>query len=97
MRGSKEQALGEYKKEAFQLFQAMVERIEHEALKKVFRVSVTPAAPVQQDIILTGPKEEANQLAATAQEQEEKPKNGVRAKKKVKSKTKKNKKKGSYL
>jgi preprotein translocase subunit SecA len=101
LRGSKEQALGEYKKEAFQLFQAMVERIEHEALKKVFRVSITPAKPVEQKIILSGPEETANQLAALSAESEpeaEKPKNGVRAKKKVKSKSKKSKKKGgSYL
>src|SRR5690606_19387261 len=42
LRGSKEQALAEYKKEAFRLFEAMVARVELEALRKVFRIHLRP-------------------------------------------------------
>ncbi len=98
LRGNKDQALNEYKKEAFALFQSMVQRIEHEALKKVFRVSLTPVAPVAQDMILQGPQENAASLAALSSEQAESSSANKAAEKKAKKQKKKGKKKGgSYL
>lgn len=98
LRGSKEQALAEYKKEAFQLFSAMVQRMELEALKRVFRIQVQSSAqPVQQKVQLSGPSEQtetsslAQALARTSSEaaslQEKPGKKGKKSKKK----------KGSYL
>lgn len=49
LRGAKEQALAEYKKEAFTLFSALIQRIELEALKRVFRVQVAPKPQARRD------------------------------------------------
>lgn len=93
LRGSKEQALAEYKREAFQLFQDMVARIELEALRKVFRVQVQPVEPQPpQNLIMTGPTESVESLV---EEEAEKP---VKSKSSQPKKAKKSKKKrGSYL
>lgn len=65
LRGGKEQALAEYKKEAFALFDAMIQRIELEAAKKIFRIQVAPAAPtVPQKVVTSGPAEQAATLTA---------------------------------
>lgn len=50
LRGDKQAVLSEYKKEAFGMFESLVNRIESEVAKRVFRVQVTsqvPAAPTQ--------------------------------------------------
>ncbi len=90
LRGGKEQALAEYKKEGFKLFESMVKRIEHEALQKVFRIHIQPVtqAPPQKDIIMSGP----------AKTEDEKSPSESGARKAKKSKTSgKRKKSGSYL
>lgn len=51
LRGAKEQALAEYKKEAFTLFSNMVQRIELEALKRVFRIQVAPKVQPRTDVL----------------------------------------------
>ncbi len=65
LRGGKEQALAEYKKEAFQLFTAMIARIETEALKRIFRVQVQgPVQPIAPTKLQTsGPSENTAALA----------------------------------
>lgn len=57
LRGGKEQALAEYKKEAFGLFDTMIKRIELEALKKVFRIHLQPVQPqpIAEDLVMSGP------------------------------------------
>lgn len=66
LRGSKEQALAEYKKEAFRLFEAMVARIELDALQKVFRIQVRPVVqtPPPQELETVGPAKTSDDLAA---------------------------------
>lgn len=97
LRGGKEQALAEYKREAFQLFEAMVQRIELEALRKVLRIQLQPAEPQPpQDLILSGPSEAAGELASPTPDAplvSEKPiASGKRGKKKAKKR-----RGGSYL
>ena len=90
LRGGKEQALAEYKKEGFNLFETMVNRIEIEALQKVFRIQIqaVPQSPMPQNVEMSGPgKTESESL-----EEKTSP-----TKTKSKKKTGKRKKKGSYL
>ncbi len=65
LRGAKEQALAEYKKEAFKLFGAMVQRIELDALKRVFRIQVAPKAAPRLDTIETGTDPSTPSVAET--------------------------------
>lgn len=58
LRGGKEQALAEYKKEAFTLFSALVQRIELEALKRVFRIQVAPKVQARRDTVEIGASED---------------------------------------
>lgn len=94
LRGGKEQALAEYKKEAFGLFTSMIQRIELDALKKVFRIHLQPAQPATPppaDLVMSGPaKTETEAASATAPQ--------PTAKKKASSpKRGQRKKSGSYL
>jgi len=97
LRGSKEQALAEYKKEAFRLFEAMVARIELEALRKVFRIQIRPVVktPPPEELETVGPAKTSTDLAEAM--------SGTAGKKPVKTVGKKaakkgeKKKKGSYL
>lgn len=72
LRGSKEQALAEYKKEAFTLFESMIQRIELEALRQIFRVQVRPIVQSAQppNVQLSGPSEQAPSLAEAGQSTE---------------------------
>lgn len=97
LRGGKEQALAEYKKEAFDLFEAMIRRVELEALKKLFRVQVQRPQPVNtKELTTTGPaktNDDSSDLAKAMQPPEAK----TRAKKKTAKKSGRKKAKGSYL
>jgi len=96
LRGGKEQALAEYKKEAFGLFDAMIKRIELEALKKVFRLHLQPAQPTQPpaDLVMSGPaKTQSDETPETSTAKGKKKKAGS----KVSGKRGKRKSKGSYL
>jgi preprotein translocase subunit SecA len=102
LRGSKEQALAEYKKEAFQLFSAMIARIELEALKRVFRVNVqtAPPTPVPQKLQTSGPSEELSSLAKAMSGLDQDMaaiETGMPVGKKAKKAKKARKKSGSYL
>jgi preprotein translocase subunit SecA len=68
LRGNKDQALAEYKKEAYSLFSKMIERIELEALKRVFRIQIqnTPTTMPTQIV------EQGTDPAATLSQQETK-------------------------
>lgn len=95
LRGSKEQALAEYKKEAFVLFQSMIRRIETEALNRVFRVQVAPTEMTSPaaNAVESGPAKTAAELAIASA-----PANAEEEKKKVKKARKQAKKKRkSYL
>ncbi len=97
LRGSKEQALAEYKREAFQLFQDMVDRIELESMRKVFRIQIQPVEQQPPtDLVMTGPAESAGSITDSSDDTVSiKPnKQERRAKKKA---DKKGKKKKSYL
>lgn len=96
LRGSKEQALAEYKKEAFRLFEAMVARVELEALRKVFRIHLRPVVqtPPPQELETVGPAKTSDDLASAM--------SGTATKKsktvgKKPAKKGEKKKKGSYL
>jgi len=90
LRGGKEQALAEYKKEGFNLFESMVNRVELDALHKVFRIQIQPVpqTPQADNLTMSGPAksqgDEADQTAG-------KSKSGK------KKKTGQKRKKGSYL
>lgn len=92
LRGGKEQALAEYKKEAFQLFQTMIDRIELEALRRVLRIQVRPAQPTTpQNVELSGTE------PTTVEEKETSKKKAKKQKSSRTSKQGKKRKKGSYL
>lgn len=96
LRGSKEQALAEYKKEAFRLFEAMVARVELEALRKVFRIQIRPVVqtPPPSELETVGPAKTSDDLASAMSGSASKKSKTV-GKKAAKKGEKK--KKGSYL
>ncbi|MCD8506817.1 preprotein translocase subunit SecA [Candidatus Woesebacteria bacterium] len=103
LRGGKEQALAEYKKEAFNLFQSMISRIELEALRRILRIQVKPVTPtVPKDIQEVGPtnmtsgEESPTESVATATPTKRKTSTPKKTKAKSKEKGKK-RSKGSYL
>lgn len=65
LRGGKEQALAEYKKEAFVLFSGLVQRIELEALKRVFRIQVAPKVQPRRDTVEIGASENTPSVSET--------------------------------
>lgn len=89
LRGSKEQALAEYKREAFELFARLVDRVELEALKRVFRVEVQPVQPSALRQAITNETEMKNEPTAGE--------STTPSGKTKKGKVKKARKKGSYL
>lgn len=96
LRGSKEQALAEYKREAFKLFQEMVARVELESLRKVFRIQLQPAEPQPPtNLVMSGPAESLPSLV-----EEDEPNQGTTSANtpsKPKKAKKSKKKRGSYL
>ncbi len=106
LRGGKEQALAEYKKEAFQLFDSMIQRIELEALRRILRIQVRPVEnTVPQKVQEVGPEKVSteNQDLATALQNAASGTTAPQAKasdqtsKKKSKKSGKKRKKGSYL
>ena len=96
LRGGKEQALAEYKKEAFSLFESMIKRVELESLKKVFRIHLRPVPDTQPpaDLTLSGPAKTQLDMTATT-DSTSSPKPGK--KKSGQKQRGKRKSKGSYL
>ena len=100
LRGGKEQALAEYKKEAFQLFDEMIHRIELEALRKIFRLQVQKpaAAETSPDMVMSGPaKSSDNSTSALADTLRQASSNKNKISNSRSAKKGKRKTQGSYL
>lgn len=73
LRGDKQTVLSEYKKEAFNMFESLIERIESEVAKRIFRVQVnTPQITVSRAAQAVEKKDGGDLLQSLQQEQQEK-------------------------